>query len=197
MKKVLALMGSPRKNKNTDMSLDFLLFGLDKKVFEIKKIYLSDLNIENCLGCEYCGKTGQCIKNDDMKYIYEELDKSDLIILAAPIYFNSVNALTKSMIDRCQRYWSLKYSLGNSYKRGEDRKGIFLSTGGAPFHYNQFIVALPVLDYFFRSINAEYIGNYFISNTDKFPVSERQDVKDELIEIGKKLVNPKAFMIHR
>ena len=197
MRRVLAVMASPRKNRNTDTALDYLLETVNREEFEVKKIYLRDLNIEDCVGCEYCGKAGECIKKDDMDLVYEEFDKSDIIILAAPIYFNSVNALAKSMIDRCQKYWSLKYSLGDPYKRGENRKGIFLSTGGAPFHYDQFTVAFPVLDYFFRAINADYTGNYFISNSDRNPVKDREDIKLELNQIGRDLSDIKPFTIQR
>lgn len=197
MKKVLALMGSPRKRRNTDNLLEYILDGIRVNNYEINKIYLSDNKINPCTGCDYCGKVESCVNNDDMSLIYEAFDNSDIIILAAPIYFNSVNGLTKNMIDRCQKYWSLKYSLGKKYKRTEDRVGIFLATGGAPFTHDQFNGSIPVMDYFFRSINASYKGNYFISNTDDDPVNKRLDVKEELYEIGKIIWNIKDFYLHR
>lgn len=197
MKKVLALMGSPRKGKNTDELLDYLLAGIQESSYEINKVYLIDKKINPCTGCDYCGKVEGCVSKDDMNSIYEGFDESDIIILAAPIYFNSVNGLTKNMIDRCQKYWSLKYSIGKKYKQTEDRVGVFLATGGAPFMYDQFNGAIPVMDYFFRSINAKYKGNYFISNTDDNPVDKRLDVKDELYKIGKSIWNIKDFYLHR
>lgn len=197
MKKVLALMGSPRKRKNTDTLLDYLLDGMGENDLEINKIYITDKQIEDCTGCDYCGKSGTCIKGDSMNDIYSEFDNSDIIILAAPIYFNSVNSKTKAMIDRCQRYWSLKYSLNKKYKQTKDRIGIFLSTGGAPFEHNQFNGSIYVMDYFFRAVNAEYKMNYFVSNTDKNPVWDREDIKHELYDIGKNIWNKKDFYLHR
>lgn len=197
MKKVLALVGSPRKGKNTDNLLEFLLDGIRENDYEINKIYLIDKKINPCTGCDYCGRIEACVSKDDMSSIYEGFDNSDIIILAAPIYFNSVNGMTKNMIDRCQKYWSLKYSLGKQYKRNEERTGVFLATGGAPFAYNQFNGSIAVMDYFFKAINANYKGNYFISNTDEEPVDKRLDVKEELYEIGKNIWNIKDFYLHR
>lgn len=197
MKKVLALMGSPRKGKNTDTLLDYLLDGIKENDVEIKKIYIKDKEIKDCTGCDYCGKSGTCVKGDSMDDIYSEFDNSDVIILAAPIYFNSVNSITKTMIDRCQVYWSLKYSLNKKYKESQDRIGIFLSTGGAPLAQDQFNGSLYVTDYFFRAINAEYNKNYFVSNTDNKPIADREDVKDELYELGKNIFNKKDFYLHR
>lgn len=197
MKKVLALMGSPRKGKNTDTLLEYLLDGLNKEEYYVEKINLIDKKINFCTGCDYCGHVEACVNKDDMYYIYEGFDTSDIIILAAPIYFNSINGLTKNMVDRCQRYWSLKYSIGKKYKNTEDRIGIFLAVGGAPFTFEQFNGSIPVIDFFFKSINATYKGNYFVSNTDNMPIDKRLDIRDELMAIGKDIINIKDFYIQR
>ena len=196
-KNILALMGSPRPGKHTNIALDTMLEEVDLDKFEVTKINLRDLNIGHCIGCENCGRTGKCIRKDDMEIIYNEFDRSDIIILAAPIYFNSVNSMTKAMIDRCQVYWSRKYILNDEYKRGEDRVGIFLSVGGAPFTLDQFTGAIPVMDYFFRSINADYKGNFFISNTDRINILEEGSIVRDLHSIGKNIDDLKGFNIQR
>lgn len=197
MKKVLALMGSPRKNKNTNIALDLVLDSMDTKEFEINKVYLGNLDINPCIGCDYCGREESCVYKDDMDYLYEEFDAADIVILAVPVYFNSVNALAKNVIDRCQRYWSLKYTHGREYKRSEDRKGICISVGGAPFTFDQFSGINPVLDYFFRALNVNHLGNYYISNTDKELVNTREDVVGELQDIGKNFNDLESFHIQR
>lgn len=197
MKKVLALMGSPRKNKNTNKLLDFLLEGIGELNYEIDKVYLRDLEIQSCTGCDHCGRVGDCVFKDGMDHIYTGFDNSDIIIFAAPLYFNSINGMAKNVVDRCQKYWSIKYSLGQNYKRNEDRKGIFLSVGGAPHTHDQFNGTIPVMDFFFKAINADYIGNYFVSNTDKFSIEERIDVINEIKEIGKNINTQKNFYLHR
>lgn len=197
MKQVLALMGSPRKGKNSDTHLDYLLDGMVENELEINKVYLREKKINHCTGCDYCGKAGKCVSSDDMDGIYSEIDKSDIIIVSAPIYFNSVNGMTKNMIDRCQRYWSLKYSLNEKYKNTDDRIGIFLSTGGAHLTIDQFRGSIYVMEYFFKAINARYKGNYFVSDTDNHTIKDRLDVKSELNEIGKNIFSIKDFYLHR
>lgn len=197
MKKVLAIMGSPRKNKNTDILLDYLLDGVEEAGLDIKKIYIGNKDISSCTGCGYCEIRGECALKDDMEEIYEEFDNRDIFILSAPLYFNSLNAKTKAVIDRCQKYWSIKYVLGQPYKNTEDRIGIFLSVGGAPYRHDQFSGTIPIMDLFFKAINANYLGNYFVSDTDILSVKERNDIKEELYEIGRNIVNIKDFYLHR
>lgn len=197
MKKVLAIMGSPRKKRNTDKLLDEFLSNLDKDKYIIEKVYLRDLEIKACNACEYCNKTGNCAKSDDMTKLYETIDNSQVIIFAAPVYFNSLNGLAKNMIDRCQRYWALKYELGQEYKRNEDRIGIFLSVGGAPFTYDQFNGSIAVMDFFFRAVNAKYKGNVFISHTDKISVDNRSDLQDLFKNVEFDIENKKDFYLHR
>ncbi len=197
MKKVLALMGSPRRDKNTETLLDYLLDGVLETGLDVKKIYIGNKEISPCTGCGYCEKKGECVFKDDMEEIYEEFDNRDIFILSAPLYFNSLNSKTKAVIDRCQKYWSIKYVLGQSYKKTEDRIGIFMSVGGAPYSHDQFSGTIPIMDLFFKAINANYLGNYFVSNTDILSVNEREDIKEELFEIGKSITNIKDFYLHR
>lgn len=197
MKKILAIMGSPRKNKNTNVLLDFLLEGVQELNYDITKVYLRDLEVQGCTGCNHCGQTSGCIFNDGMEVLYDGFDNSDIVIFSAPLYFNSINAMAKNAVDRCQRYWSIKYVLGQNYKRGEDRKGIFLSVGGAPYSHDQFSATIPIMDFFFRAINAEYLGNYLVSNTDNKSVKDRALVREELNEIGRKIDTVESFYLHR
>jgi multimeric flavodoxin WrbA len=197
MKKVLALMGSPRKKKNTDIMIDSILKGIDARGYEINKIHIVNKNISPCTGCNYCGSKGECVIKDDMVEIYNHFDNSDIVILAAPLYFNTVNSLTKSVIDRCQKYWSMKYQLGQNYKRNVERIGVFLAVGGADYSHQQFSATIPTINLFFKSINVEYKGNYFVSETDRLPLWEREDVLRELYEIGYNIDKVKNFYLHR
>lgn len=197
MKKILAIMGSPRINKNTDRMIEYILSEVDRNRYEVKKIYLAKEDIKYCTGCDYCSREKECIIKDSMQDIYKEVDNSDIFIFGSPVYFNSVTGLSKNMIDRCQKYWSLKYSHGGQYKRGKDRKGIFLSSGGAKYSPDQFLYCIPVMDYFFRAINVEYVGNFFISDTDNIQINKRNDIIEELVKIGKNIENLPSFTIQK
>jgi len=178
MEKVFAIMGSPRKNKNTNKLLEIFVDSLNKNDYEVEKVYLIDKKIENCNSCYYCGKNINCVIKDEMDEIYKGFD-SDIIVFAAPIYFNSINGLSKSVVDRCQRYWSEKYLMGLKNDRIY-KKGIFLSVGGAPFSNEQFYGAIKIMDLFFKAINTEYVGNYLVSNTDHIKIEDSKYIKDDM-----------------
>lgn len=197
MKKVVALMGSPRKGKNTDILLDTFLKGIDEKAYSIDKVYLTEKNLKYCIACGSCEKDGKCVLEDDMDEIYDLFDTGDIFVLASPLYFNSVSSLTKIVIDRCQRYWSLKRALNQSYRKDKDRIGVFLSVGGAAFEHDQFQACIRTVDLFFKSIDVKYLGNYFVSGTDKLSIWNREDVLKEVQNIGKNIENISNFYLHR
>ena len=195
--KYLAIMGSFRKNKNSNQALDAFLEGVAKNGHEIKKLYLRDMDIKNCTGCDNCSRTGYCIFKDDMNIIYDLLDEVDVVVVSAPIYFNSVNALTKTMIDRCQRYWGIKYGYGREKIDIPRKVGMFIGVGGANYTYDQFLAGQLVIDMLFKSINAEFRGNYLISETDGVEVSSRENIINELREIGENFESLKKFTIQK
>ncbi len=195
--KYLAIMGSIRKNKNTDKALDAFLEGISDSGDTYEKLYLKDLNIKDCIACDHCSRTGECIFKDDMEKIYHGIDNYDGIIVAAPIYFNSVNSMTKTMIDRSQRYWGIKYGYGREKINIPNKLGMFITVGGADYTHDQFYGATPVIDIFFRAINADYKGTYCISETDQGLVSERKEILEELREIGGKFKECKKFFIQK
>ncbi len=186
--KVLAILGSPRNNGNTNILLEETLKGIKNCTLDVTKYELNKLNVKNCMSCYKCGQKGICVFNDDMEKLYWEFDKSDIIIVASPLYFNSVSSLTKTMIDRCQALWTSKYILDKSaIDRNKKRKGIFICTAGSKQSTNGFIGAEVVMELFFKSINAEYYANLFVDNTDEENVSSKDDILDKAFNLGKSL----------
>lgn len=99
-KKVLVLSGSPRKGGNSDILCDQLIKGAEEKGNIAEKIYLRDKKIEFCDACDACRKTQKCIKKDDMQEIIDKMINADVIVLATPVYFYSMDGQIKTMIDR-------------------------------------------------------------------------------------------------
>jgi multimeric flavodoxin WrbA len=100
-KKVLILMGSPRKGGNTDHLCDEFIRGAREAAHDTEKIYLKDRKIGYCLGCFACQHNGgKCVQNDDMNEVYEKMKAADVIVLASPVYFYSWSAQIKTVIDR-------------------------------------------------------------------------------------------------
>jgi len=99
-KKVLILSGSPRKNGNSDMLCDEFSKGAEKTGNIAEKIYLNDYKLGFCQACYVCQKVGKCVQNDDMEAILDKIVNADVIVLATPVYFYTMDAQLKVMIDR-------------------------------------------------------------------------------------------------
>ncbi|MCD8355703.1 MAG: flavodoxin family protein [Clostridia bacterium] len=111
-KNILVLIGSPRKGGNTDTLANAFIAGALKDGHEVEKITLQNHNINGCLGYDYCMRNhGECIQKDDMQMIYDKLSKSDIIVLATPLYFFGFSSQMKKVIDRF--YALLSRSLPN------------------------------------------------------------------------------------
>lgn len=101
MKKVVAFIGSPRKNGNVSTLVQEIVRGA-KEAGGMTKIYtLYDMNIKPCLGCFSCQNAGICIINDDdMQSVYKDIQEADGIIIGSPVYMCQVTAQTKLLLDR-------------------------------------------------------------------------------------------------
>lgn len=110
-KKVLILSASPRKGGNSDILCDEFLKGAQDNGNDVEKLFLRDKNINMCTGCGYCTNNDYngCSKHDDMEEILDKMIASDVIVMATPVYFYTMNAEMKMLIDRCcAKYTKIK-----------------------------------------------------------------------------------------
>ena len=129
--KVAAFFGSPRPEGNTDILLQEALKPIQAEGHEIVLFRLNALNIKPCQDCGGCTKTGKCVIPDGMAEIYDAIRTADRFIVASPIFFFSLSAQTKAMIDRCQAFWCEKYLLHKDIPAGpHGRKGLLLVAAG-------------------------------------------------------------------
>jgi len=99
-KKILILSGSPRKEGNSDILCDALIKGAQEAGHTTEKIYVNDQKIGFCQACEACQPTGECFQKDDMGPILKKMVEADAIVLGTPVYFYSMSAQLKTLIDR-------------------------------------------------------------------------------------------------
>lgn len=105
-KKILILSGSPRKGGNSDLLCDEFLRGATDAGNEVEKIFVSGKNIGYCRACYYCkSHSGQCAVKDDMSEVLQKMLDADIIVMATPVYFYSINAQLKTVIDRTVARW--------------------------------------------------------------------------------------------
>ncbi len=104
-KKVLILSGSPRKNGNSDILCDEFMKGATESGNEVEKIRVAEKKIGFCHACYACKGTGVCAIKDDMAEVLQKMIDADVIVLASPVYFYSIDAQLKALIDRTVARW--------------------------------------------------------------------------------------------
>lgn len=161
---VLGISGSPKLKGFTNLLLDSALEGASISGAHTEKIILNDLAFRPCQECGGCDKTGICVLEDDMKGLYDKLLKADSIIVASPIYFGSITAQLKAMIDRLQSLWIAKYVLKNNIVQSMKRKGAFICAAGSEKR-EYFDNAKSIIKIMFAVLSIEYADELFIAGT--------------------------------
>lgn len=106
MKNVLILSGSPRKNGNSDILCDEFQRGAEEAGHQVEKIRVAAKEVHPCIACYHCRENdGACVFKDDMAEILQKMIDADVLVLASPVYFYSIDAQLKAVIDRTVARW--------------------------------------------------------------------------------------------
>jgi len=187
--KVLGIMGSPRRQSNTEILLDKALEGARKAGAEVEKVLVSKLKISPCLEIYACLKDGNCAIKDDMQLLYEKLLEADHIIFASPIFFYGVTSQAKAIIDRCQALWMRRYVLGIGKEDKRERRAVFISVG-ATRGQKLFDGAVLTVKYFFDAIGVKYFGDLLVRGIDnKGQIEEHPETLEDAFRLGQELVS--------
>lgn len=116
-KNVLIISASPRKGGNSDTLCDEFMKGAIETGNQVDKIRLAELDIACCSACYACKTKGHCVKQDDMEQVIAKMRNADVIVLATPVYFYTMCAQMKTMIDR---------TLGGAQQTGLENKEFYL-----------------------------------------------------------------------
>lgn len=189
--RVFGISGSPKKGGFTNLLLDEALDGARASGALTEKIILNELDFKPCQECGGCDETGVCVI-DDMRPVYDKLAKADAIIVASPIYFGTITAQLKAMIDRCHSLWVAKYVLKKDLLAKKKRKGIFLCVGGKNVG-EYFENAKKIIKIFFITLNIEYSSDLFVGGLNKMTPNsiKRKESLLKSYELGLSLVKSK------
>jgi multimeric flavodoxin WrbA len=182
MNNILGVVGSPRKNGNTHIIVSKILEGAKNKGSDTELIFLDDLRILECDGCDVCFKGKNCIKMDDMNKIYPKIIKSDIIIFGTPVYWFGPTALMKAFLDRFVYF---------NYKKNREKIRGKIAVIVVPFEDEIFETASPTVQMFEKSF--EYLEMNLIDKIivpgvgPKGAVLRKQSVIDSSIKLGEKL----------
>jgi multimeric flavodoxin WrbA len=182
VKKVLGIVGSPRKKGNTDVLVSRLLDGASGEGAAVGKIYLGDLRVRECDGCHVCWQEKPCPKKDDMNDIFVKIGETDAIVFGTPVYWYGPTALMKGCIDRFV-YFNCPGNRGKIHGKGA---AIIV-----PFEEEDPATVEPVLTFFEKSLS--YLGMRAVGRvvapgvTVRGEVRRRVDLMDEAFQLGVRL----------
>ncbi len=190
MKKVVAIYGSPRRKGNTALLLREAVRGAREQGAEVEEVVLRDLKMSPCMEIYGCKNAGRCAINDDFQKVYDSILTSRALILASPIFFYSVSAHTKILMDRCQSLWVKKHWLEEtSSGQGQPRrKGLFISVG-ATKGKKLFDGTLLTVRYYFEAIDCELWKSLLYRELDfEGDVLEHPEYLEEARQAGSDLI---------
>ena len=156
MKEIVAIYGSPRRDGNTSRLLAEAVRGAREAGAQVEEVFLRDLKMSPCLETYRCRQTGRCAIRDDFQKVYDALVECKGVMLASPVFFYTVSAHVKILMDRCQslwvkRYWLDKVPFGTGVYA---KKGLFISVG-ATRGAKLFDGMVATVKYFFDALGAE------------------------------------------
>ena len=156
MPQIVAVYGSPRRKGNTATLLKHAVQGAVDAGAQVDEIILRDLKMSPCLEIYACKKEGRCAIKDDFHQVVDQILSAKGLILASPIFFYTVSAHTKILMDRCQSLWVKKYWIDKvPFGQWEPkRKGLFISVG-ATKGKKLFNGVLLTVKYFFDVLDME------------------------------------------
>ena len=191
--RVLGISASPRLKGNSDLLLRRALNGAEAAGAETEYIRLRDLNIAGCIECNSCYKNGACVVEDDHQMLSSKMLEADRLIFATPIFFMTVCAQAKALIDRCQCLWAHKYVLKQPLiTTGRDRRAMVIAVGGTKSK-KMFDCVRLTFKYFLDVLEMNYASNLFVSKIDAAgEIKQHPTAMDEAFRLGSELVSSDA-----
>jgi len=190
MSRIVAIYGSPRRGGNSARLTDLAVEGAQSAGAQVGKVVLRDLKMSPCLEIYGCKKDGRCVIQDDFQALYDLCLSCQGMILSSPIFFYTLSAHTKIMMDRFQSLWVKKYWI-DQVKFGQwtpKRKGLFISVG-ATHGKKLFEGALLTVKYFMDVLDMELEGSVLVRGLDlKGEVEDHPEHLAEARAAGAKLV---------
>ena len=184
--KLLGISGSPRIGGNTDTLLDRTLEGARSEGANVEKVALSNLTFSPCQECENLRDDGNCIIEDDMHLIYEKIKGADGVVLASPIFFGSLSAQTKMMVDRFQCAWRAKSILKKELFK-KKKIGAFISAAASD-KKDFFDNARMIVKNLFATIKVDYKGELFCPGVEKKrDVLNHPDCLEKAYKLGQRI----------
>ena len=164
MKKLLMLFASPHESGCTKELLNSFLKHFPEG-WERERIDVFDADIRPCVDCGFCAEKEGCVFSD-LDGFDRALRECDLLVIASPVYNYSFPAPMKALLDRTQRYFCARFSLGKKPPVKKRRKAALLLTMGSREAFGA-EVCEHQLKRAFSVMNTELAGTVVADGTDR------------------------------
>ncbi|AOT68630.1 flavodoxin family protein [Geosporobacter ferrireducens] len=174
----IAVIGSPRRGKNTELLTDYIIRGLNEKNIDVEKYYLDSKNIATCYGCEYCIKAGTCNIQDDITKIIEQMKIVDGYIFASPSYNYNMTAQMKALLDRT--FCLNDYSNGWRSRLSTNKKAIIVGTCKGKTHEFMGYTVEGIMKTL-SELGVKIIDVIEYYNTKHIPVADNDGIREDIL----------------
>jgi multimeric flavodoxin WrbA len=185
-KKILLVMGSPRKEGNSATLAKQVAAGAQATGAKVETLYLYTMNIQPCTACDACReeRDKDCVIDDDMETLYPKLRQADALVIASPIYWFTVSAQTKLFMDR----WYALGGPGEEYAAFAGKRiGIVLTYADVDPFASGAVNALRTFQDAFNYVGSEIIGMVYGSASEAGEIGNNRDLMEKAYELGKQL----------
>jgi len=185
-KKVIVLLGSPRRKGNSAALAEQITRGAKSAKAKVETIYLQGKNIAPCKACMTCKKANSkgCAIQDDMQGLYPKLIEADAWVIASPVYWFTMSAQIKIFLDRT-------YGL-TAYEEGPlvgKRIAIAMSYGGEDPFDSGCVNALRAFQDAFAYKESKIVGMVYGSAEEAGEIRSNKKVMQDAFDLGKKLIS--------
>ena len=182
-KKVLVLLGSPRKTGNTAILAQEIAAGAESVGAVVETLYINGMDIKACQACWTCQKEDSkgCPIDDDMQTIYHKLSEADSWVIASPVHWFNMSTQTKLWLDRC---FALQKYGENPFRK---KIAIAMSFGDTDPFTSGCINAIRSFQDSFRYAGAKIAGIVYGSALNAGDISGNTDLLKTAKALGKKL----------
>ena len=184
-KKVLVLLGSPRKKGNSTTLAERIIKGAETAGATVERVYLHGQDIAPCNACYACRKEDAkgCVIKDDMQPIYKKLVESNAWVIASPVYWFTMSAQTKLFMDRCFALLGYKKDVFKGI-----RIAIAMSYADADPFSSGCVNALRAFQDSFTYTGSTIVGMVYGSADKPGEIKSNKRLMTQAEELGKELV---------
>jgi multimeric flavodoxin WrbA len=188
-KKVLVLLGSPRRKGNSSILAEAIARGAKAAGASVDTVFLHALEITACKACYACQrpKSKGCAIDDDMQPIYRKMLEADAWVIASPVYWFTMSAQTKLWMDRCLAF--------GAYAKDPfegKRIALAMSYGGEDPFDSGCVNALRTFQDAYRYVGAEIVGMVYGSAMEPGDIRANKALLKEAKELGRQLMSGKG-----